>query len=56
MAKRRCASCGLERDVYGGKICDNGHFICKACIPRAGLGDLISGYKPKCPLDGTALR
>jgi hypothetical protein len=56
MTKRICAGCGLEKDVYGGKICQNGHFICKACVPQAGLGTLISGYNPKCPLCSKPLR
>lgn len=28
MPKRRCDACGKEKDVSGGKTCENGHFIC----------------------------
>lgn len=24
-----CDVCGEEKDVYGGKVCFNGHFVCK---------------------------
>jgi hypothetical protein len=31
MAERKCDICGENKDVYGGKICQNGHFTCKSC-------------------------
>lgn len=29
MSKRKCAKCGEEKEVKGGKICVNDHFICQ---------------------------
>ncbi len=50
MATRVCAICGEEKNVSGGKICENDHFICKK--------DLADGWltKSRCPLDKTDLR
>lgn len=31
MAKRICSSCGKEKEVSGGKVCEKGHFICFSC-------------------------
>ena len=28
---RVCSSCGKDKDVSGGKICEKGHFVCKSC-------------------------
>jgi hypothetical protein len=46
MAKRICAHCGKEKDVYGGKVCANDHFICKGC----------GQYRSSCPLCGKPLK
>ena len=48
MAKRICATCGREKDVEGGKICETGHFVCKACVwSTAGI---FSSERKQCPL------
>ncbi len=31
MAKRKCDSCGLPREEGGGKVCPEGHWMCKGC-------------------------
>ncbi|MFA5375615.1 MAG: hypothetical protein WC455_07660 [Dehalococcoidia bacterium] len=46
MAKRICAECGKEKDVYGGKTCSKDHFICKEC----------ARYRTNCPLDSSKLK
>jgi len=46
MTRRKCASCGQEKDVYGGKTCEKDHFICKAHAYN----------RTTCPLDGTRLK
>ena len=46
MPKRICDSCSKEKDVYGGKTCSNGHFICAA----------DARYRTTCPLCGKPLR
>jgi len=46
MPKRKCASCGKEKDVYGGKVCTNDHFLCQSCGMR----------RTTCPLDGKPLK
>ncbi len=54
MPKRTCAACGKEKDVEGGKTCENGHFICKEDIwKNAGL---LSGPLKTCPLDKKPLK
>ncbi|MDI6847006.1 MAG: hypothetical protein QMD23_02600 [Candidatus Bathyarchaeia archaeon] len=52
MGKRTCANCGKEKDVSGGKECQNGHFICREC---AGGGFLVPSRR-ECPLCGKPLR
>ena len=52
MAKRRCANCGKEKDVRGGKICPNDHFICASCV----YGGLFGPTLTSCPLCGKPLR
>ena len=42
MPERVCDSCGKKKDVGGGKTCENGHFLCKAC------GDIID-IEIECP-------
>jgi len=48
MASQTCAYCGKTKDVFGGKTCDNGHFVCKDCY-RASAN-------VKCRLCGTRLK
>lgn len=31
MSKRKCDNCGKEKDTWGAKTCEKGHFICSAC-------------------------
>ena len=52
--KRICDSCGKEKDIMGGKTCQEGHFICKTCVSLSVrvVDALIFGSKPTCPLDG----
>lgn len=49
MAKRVCAECGEDKDIKGGKICEKGHFLCKACASK--------GWSPRknCPVCDTKL-
>jgi hypothetical protein len=44
--KRKCAKCGEEKEVKGGKICAKEHFICQ----RHASG------RSTCPLCGTKLK
>ena len=55
MPRRTCDSCGKEKDVQGGKVCEEGHFICKACVWSAP-GLLGPGERKTCPLCGKPLR
>ncbi len=48
MATRQCVNCGKEKELKGGKVCENGHFVCYGC--NSG----IMGKK-SCPLDGKKL-
>lgn len=43
---RECAVNGKRKPVWGGKICEQGHFICK---------EHAEGHV-HCPLDGTKLK
>ncbi len=52
MPKRICDSCGKEKDIKGGKVCANGHFICRADI---NLG-MFGPTRTKCPIDDSKLR
>ena len=56
MPKRICDACGKEKDVKGGKVCPNGHFICKDCVWSGPLPGLLSGPRKICPLCEKALR
>jgi len=56
MPRRMCDSCGKERDVSGGRTCENGHFICKECVYPSGFSALISGPRNQCPLCKKYLR
>ena len=54
MSTRTCDSCGEKKDLGGGKACETGHFVCKACVWKpAGL---FSGAMKYCPLCKKALR
>jgi len=46
MSYRVCDKCGKSKEVYGGKTCAKGHFICHSCA---------SGHN-HCPLCGHTLR
>lgn len=50
MPSRICDVCGNEKDVYGGKVCSKGHFVCKD--ERCHYSD--GAYR--CPLDDEPLR
>ena len=52
--KRICAACGKERDIRGGKTCENGHFICRECLWKGG--GILSGPLKQCPICGKPLR
>jgi len=52
MPKRKCDSCGKEKDVKGGKTCERGHFICAGCT----YGGLFGGTRKTCPLCGKPLK
>lgn len=49
MGKRVCSECGEDKDIKGGKICEKGHFLCKACASK--------GWSPRknCPVCNTKL-
>jgi len=51
---RSCDSCGKEKELKGGKVCSNGHFICKDCVWK-GSG-LFGGARKTCPLCEKPLR
>lgn len=46
MGRRICDNCGMGKDVFGGKTCPNGHFICQGCART----------RTTCPLCGKPLR
>lgn len=52
MSKRKCDACGKEKDVRGGKVCSNGHFICTSCI----YGGFFGPTRTTCPLCGKSLK
>jgi len=52
MPKRKCDACGKEKDVRGGKVCSNGHFICAGCI----YGGFFGPTRTTCPLCGKPLK
>ncbi len=56
MPKRKCDSCGKEKEVKGGKVCANGHFICSECVYGSGVLQVLFGTTQKsCPLCGKRL-
>jgi NMD protein affecting ribosome stability and mRNA decay len=54
MSKRVCDVCGKEKDVAGGKTCENGHFICKDCYWKTA--GILSGPSNYCPICKKPLR
>ena len=54
MPRRICDACGKEKVLVGGKVCVNGHFICKDCV-WLGSG-LLASERKICPLCGKPLR
>ena len=55
MAKRVCDGCGKERDLQGGRTCEQGHFICKECVWK-GSNLFTSMEKKQCPFCKSPLR
>jgi hypothetical protein len=53
MSERICDSCGKKKDVGGGKSCEKGHFICKACVYS---GVIFISEKASCPICKKPLR
>jgi len=53
--KRTCDCCGKEKDVEGGRTCEAGHFVCKACVWE-NAGFFGPGPRKHCPLDKKKLR
>ena len=49
---RRCDKCGEDKEVRGGKTCENGHFICSSCV----YGGFFSSTLKSCPLCEKPLR
>jgi len=57
MAKRKCASCGESKEVRGGKVCENDHFVCSECVHGSGVVQVLLGpSRSSCPLCSTKLR
>jgi len=52
MPKRICDACGKEKDVSGGKVCPNGHFVCSSCV----CGGFFGPTRTSCPLCKKPLR
>jgi len=52
MPRRICDSCGKEKDVSGGKTCENSHFVCRDCI----YGGFFGPDRTACPLCKKSLR
>ena len=55
MAKRLCIQCNKEKDLTGGRVCENGHFICAQCVHGEGLA-ILGPSLVSCPLCGKKLR
>jgi len=53
MAKRVCAVCGKDKNVEGGKTCENEHFVCKDSVYD---GVIFISQRAHCPLDKKPLR
>lgn len=57
MPRRVCDACGKEKEVRGGKVCANGHFVCAECIYGKGvLQQLFGATLKSCPICGKPLR
>ncbi len=52
MPKRICDSCGKEKELRGGKTCENSHFVCSDCV----YGGFFGPTKSVCPLCRKTLR
>lgn len=52
--KRVCDACGKEKEIEGGKTCENGHFICSSdkWMEKVIGRDL----RKKCPICDSPLR
>ncbi len=53
MPKRACAVDGKEKDIKGGMICENDHFICKEHLYS---GVILISKREYCPLCKKPLR
>jgi len=53
---RRCDKCGKEKEVSGGKTCENGHFICREDVWAGTFSGLLGDSRKACPLCGKTLR
>ena len=49
---RKCDNCGKDKEVHGGKTCENGHFICSSCVS----GGFFDSSRKTCPLCSKPLR
>jgi hypothetical protein len=56
MPRRTCDSCGKTVDVSGGKVCENGHFICQTDVWSGTGGGLFGDGRKSCPLCQKPLR
>ena len=56
MSKRICDKCGKEKEVSGGKTCENGHFVCKDCAWAGTFSGLLGNSQSTCPLCKKPLR
>jgi hypothetical protein len=54
MPSRNCDTCGKQKDIAGGKTCETGHFMCKACYDASA--GVFSGPRKDCPLCKKPLR
>jgi hypothetical protein len=52
MEKVMCVICAKKKDMKGGKVCEEGHFICAKHIYSWVPGP----SRKTCPLDGTKLK
>ncbi len=52
MPRRTCDSCGKDKDVHGGKVCEKGHFVCSSCVHY----DFLGSIRTTCPICKKKLR
>ena len=56
MPRRICDANGKNVDVQGGKVCSNGHFICKDHVWAGTGGGFLGDGLKACPICKTPLR